>query len=462
MASDPRRAMLAEAARAPPVVQMTELAKPDRRRRRGRELSAVTKFALSGLAALVVVALGSGYALRRAANAESVRDARQVTEVIAHATIEPNLTDDLLTGSREAVRRLDRIVRGRVVRDPVVRVKLWTRDGRIVYSDEPRLIGSRYALDSDDLDAIRTGEVAAELSDLSRPENRFERSQRKLLEVYLPVWTPGGEPLIFESYLRFSSVSSDARRISLAVGPALAIALLVLWLVQLPLARGLARRLREGQRQQEELLVHALEASDLERRRIAADLHDGVVQDLAGISFSLAAAADRSGATAGETKDVLRQAAEGTRQSMRRLRSLLVEIYPPNLHDAGLLPALSDLTAPLAARGLKVTLDVAPDLDLPPALEQLLFRSAQEALRNVLAHADASSVVVRVSDDGNVTLVVEDDGRGFAPDGLKGRTAAGHFGLALIADRAADLGGRLEVGSKPGRGTRLLLEVPKG
>lgn len=417
------------------------------------------QFALSGLAAVLVVGVVGAFLLRRAAESESIRDARQVTELLARTVIDPNLSEGVVRGDPDAIERFDRTVRARVLADPVVRVKLWTREGRVVYSDEKRLIGAVYPLDEDDLESLDTGKVIAGLSDLSSPENRFERAHDKLLEVYLPAWVPGqDEPLLFEAYLRFGSVAADARRMSLDVAPALGAALVLLWLIQLPLAWSLARRLREGQRQREALLERALVTSDADRRLIAADLHDGVVQDLAGVALSLGAAVDR--AEEPEVKSTLHGAAEETRRSMRRLRSLLVEIYPPNLESAGLEAALSDLVAPLSGKGIEATLEVEPGFDAPPAVEQLMFRAAQEALRNVAVHSYATNVELRVSRSTNrAVLLVADDGRGFSP-ALAEQRREGHLGLSLLADLVADAGGELRIESEPGRGTRVTLEVP--
>jgi two-component system, NarL family, sensor kinase len=417
----------------------------------------VLQFALTGLVTLVVVTVGGVFAFRSTGTRESVREARALTEAIAVGAIEPALSDGLLAGDRAAVARVDRVARSRVVRDPVVRVKLWSPQGRIVYSDEARLVGAQYRLAADDLEALRTGRVVAEISDLSRPENRYERRAGKLLEVYLPVHTPSGSPLLFESYVRYSSVVADGRDIWRSFAPALLAALAALWLLQVFPALSLARRLDGDRRERELLLQRAIEASDTERRRIAADLHDGVVQDLAGISLGLAARAERA---QGEEAAALRSAADGTRESMRRLRSLLVEIHPPNLSTTGLEPALADLVAPLAARGVFTRVAVDPGMDLAPEAEQLVFRTAQEALRNVQAHAGASRVEVRVTGSGGrATLVVEDDGRGFTPEQAERRRAEGHLGLDLLRGRARDLGGRLAVDSEPGRGTTVTLEV---
>src|SRR5205807_4874755 len=100
-----------------------------------------------------------------------------------------------------------------VLSPDVVRVKIWTPAGRILYSDEPRLIGDVFPLEPEERDAIRAGKVAAAVSDLSKPENRFERSHGKLLEVYLPVHAADGQPLLYENYLRFSSIAANSRRV---------------------------------------------------------------------------------------------------------------------------------------------------------------------------------------------------------------------------------------------------------
>jgi len=235
--------------------------------------------------------------------------------------------------------------------------------------------------------------------------------------------------------------------------------LVLLWLVQVPLAWHLDRRLRRTQEGREALLVHAVEASTDERRRIAAELHDGPVQDLAGLSYSLSAAAQTEGSpTARETLD---RAAAGTRDSMRHLRSLLVEIHPPNLRASGLEAALTDLLAPLAARGMGTELTVDPAIDLDDEAERVVYRAAAEALRNVQRHARASRVRVAVTTNGDhVLLEVADDGAGFAPGERERRREEGHVGLSLLEELAARAGGRVDVRSAPGEGTTFALELP--
>ena len=419
----------------------------------------VTQFALAGLAVLAVFGAAAVLALRGLGNAEALRDARQFATLAGQGIVEPTVAPGLLRGRPEAIAAVDRIVQERVLGERVVRVKLWARDGRIVYSDEPRLIGTRFPLDAEKLDVLRTGATKASLSDLSGPENRYEREQGDLYEVYLPIRAPDGTPLLFETYQRRSAVASTGRRIWMPFAALLLGSLLLLWLVQVPLAWRLGRRLQRTQAEREALLVRAVEASDDERRRIAADLHDGPVQDLAGISYSLSAAAQTEESPA--TRSTLEQAAAGTRDAMRRLRSLLVEIHPPNLRASGLEAALADLLAPLQARGVETELRVDAPLGLDEEAERIVYRAAAEALRNVARHAGANRIAVSVErDEIRVRLVVADDGAGFRPEDRERRREEGHVGLSLLEELAARAGGRLDVRSAPGEGTTFELELP--
>jgi len=420
----------------------------------------VTQFALAGLAVLAVFGAGALLALRSLGHTEALRDARQFATLAGQGVVEPAIAPGLLGGDREAIAAVDRIVQERVLGERVVRVKIWSRDGHVLYSDEPRLIGSRYPLDDAKLDVLRTGRTQAELSDLTGPENRFEQGQGSLYEVYLPVRAPDGTPLLFETYQRTSSVASTGRRIWMPFAALLLASLGLLWLVQVPLAWRLDRKLRRTQQAREALLVHAVEASTDERRRIAAELHDGPVQELAGLSYSLSAAAQTE--TSPAARETLDRAAAGTRDSMRQLRSLLVEIHPPNLRASGLQAAMADLLAPLQARGIDTELTVEPGIGLDEEAERLVYRAAAEALRNVQRHAEATRVRVAVTrGGGHVRLEVTDDGRGFAPGERERRREEGHVGLSLLEELAARAGGGLDIRSAPDEGTTFRLELPQ-
>ena len=420
---------------------------------------AVVRFAVGGVVALAVVGLVSVLLIRNIGTDEALSNARELTRLVGQGIVEPNLTRGVVEGDPAAVRRFDRLVRRRILKDPIIRVKLWKPSGRIVYSDEPRLIGQRYTLGADDLASLRNGTAESEVSDLSQPENRFDREQGKLLEVYLPVKDPDGQPLLFEAYQSFETVTSSGRELWLAFAPALILALVILELAQIPLASSMARRIRRGNAEREALLQRAVDSSTAERRRIAGDLHDGVVQDLAALSFSLDAAAERADPN-GNGRATLRRGAHQARETVRALRSLLVEIYPPRLQEAGLKPALADVLAPAARQGIETGLEVPEGLDLDADREALVFRVAQEAVRNACKHAEASRIDVRVSDSPECTeLVVEDDGRGLPSDGVADGAADGHFGLRLLSDLTTAAGAALEIDSEPGRGTRVRVRI---
>jgi two-component system, NarL family, sensor kinase len=409
----------------------------------------VAQFALAALAAVVLLGVLAGAVLRHQTRDEAIREAKDLTRLAGRGIAEPALTPGIYTGDPAARRKVWLALRKQVLAEPVVRVKIWTADGRILWSDEPRLVGMRFPLGSEESEALRKGRTNAEVSDLTRPENRFERSYEKLLEVYLPIRGPGGRPLLFEAYSRFSSITQSGRRQAQALVLPLIGTLFLLWLATLPLAWRLARRLQQRQLEREALLQRAIDAQDSERRRIATALHDDVVQDLAGLGFSLSAAAAKT------DSPELRNAANQTRQTMRKLRSALVDIYPPSLQRAGLQAAIDDLADTVDAL---VEIEAPPSTGLPLEKEALIYRTVQEALRNVAKHADANHVTVRVQVAGGMaTAEVADDGRGFTPNGFGDRE---HMGLGMLSDLAEEAGGRLQVSSAPGAGTKLRLEVP--
>jgi signal transduction histidine kinase len=419
---------------------------------------AVVTFVLLGLVALAAVGVAGTLVLRSLAADQAIAEARQVTAEAALA-VERVVSDDLLTGAADARLDVASVVVNAVLRDPVVRVKIWTEDGTIVYSDESRLIDERYQLGGDELEAIRSGGVTAELSDVSRPENRFERGFGEVFEVYTAIQTPDGTPLLFETYQRSSSVADSGSELLATFAPVLVVALLGFAILLVPIAWGLARRVRRAQADRERLLQRAVDASDRERRRIAGDLHDGPVQELAGLSMQLSATAERTRDPL--AREALHGSAAAVRTGIRTLRSAVVGVYPPNLQQSGLAPALEDLVARPAREGLQVTLEVDPGAAFGVEADELLYRACQEALRNVEVHADASRVAVRVTRErGRGVLEVVDDGKGIAADDEREAREGGHMGLQILRELVRDAGGTLDLSAgKPG-GTVMRVEVP--
>jgi signal transduction histidine kinase len=420
----------------------------------------VARFTAVGLGVLAAFVALLAFAARREGSDQATTTAGEVAMATAKGVVEPRLDARLLAGDPIALRGFDDAVRRYVLSNSLVRVKLWDDTGKIIYSDQPQLIGTRWTLDDEEVDAIRQQRIASEVSDLSRPENRFESGYGKLLECYLPVRGLTGQNLLFEVYFRYDTVDQAGWAAWRQFAPITLGALVVLVLLQIPLAWTLARRLQRQQRERESLLRHAVEASDAERRRIAGELHDGVVQQLTGVTYTLDAA--RLGKPDAERQtEVITEAAAELRSGIGALRSLLVDIYPPNLAEEGLVSALVDLAGGLERTGIRTNLDLPDTDDLPAVTAGVLFRVAQETLRNVATHSGARQVDVKVSiHDRTVRLVVDDDGRGFDGDLLAERNDGGHFGLRALSDLVAGARGRLVVRSGPAAGTRVEVEVP--
>ena len=147
----------------------------------------VAQFLAAGFVTLVVVVLATSALSRSAADEEAIADARSLTWVLAPSVAQPAIPRGLTEGDAAAIDRMDRTALDRLLVDDVLRIKLWDADGTVLYSDRTELIGARYPLGDDELEVLRDGGTDAELSDLGRPENRFERDLGgDLLEVYTP------------------------------------------------------------------------------------------------------------------------------------------------------------------------------------------------------------------------------------------------------------------------------------
>jgi two-component system NarL family sensor kinase len=427
----------------------------------------VGRFVLANLIAVILLMAGSVWASEAAAKAEAIADARRGTDLLAMLLVEPALDERLAAGDPAGVAAMDDVLRPRLAAAGVLRVKIWSPDQRIVYSDAAALIGRQFRLEDEELDALHDGRTRAELSDLGRPENQFERSAGQLLEVHRQIRTPEGRPMLLEAYFSYRDATARQVDISLPFAAISVCVLLALLAMQLPLAHRMVTQLRAAGRERELLHARAVDASTEERRRIAGNLHDGIVQDVSASALLVAGAADqlRDEGTSGSSDSLaedLAQASQALRASAGSLRSLLVEIYPPDLERTGLPSALGDLAARLRPRGVEARISIPDELDLPLATAGLLFRTAQEVLLNVAKHAGARTVDVTIREvPAGLVLEITDDGIGFDLDATLSRPRSGHLGFSVLADLAAAAGARLDVRTAPGKGTSLRLEVPR-
>jgi signal transduction histidine kinase len=317
------------------------------------------------------------------------------------------------------------------------------------------------------VETMRDGHMSAEFTDLGDDENVYERADGQLLEVYRTVAAQSGERLLLEVYFRYDEVTERQRAILLHFAPITAAALLVLLALQVPLAHRMIKAVRAGDTERLRSSARAVEASARERRRIAGDLHDGVVQDLSAAPLIMARAVDRIAEAPDRKADDAALAADlgaatsAVRGSVTALRTLMIEIYPPHLADAGLPAALGDLAVRTGSRGVETRLELPPGLDPPPETAGLLFRVAQEVLQNVVRHARARHAVLTLTEqDGLLTMEISDDGDGFDLDSASA-TGDGSFGLSVLGDVAEAAGATLDVATAPGEGTTVRLRIPR-
>lgn len=230
----------------------------------------------------------------------------------------------------------------------------------------------------------------------------------------------------------------------------------LLWigLVATGLSAMLARHERELERlgdARQRLVAEAMAAEERERKRVAEVIHDDAIQHLLAARFELAAAGasehvERADRVIGET--------------VAHLRRTMAELHPHLLERAGLAAAARAAGERAAARG-GFALDLRCAIPPGGGNEQVLLRSVGELLANAATHARAAhvtAVLERVRDDD--VLRVADDGVGFDPAVLHARIDAGHIGLLSLRERAEALGGRFELATAPGAGTRVVLSLP--
>jgi two-component system NarL family sensor kinase len=423
-------------------------------------LRTVLLFVGLGLVLMVLVGAVGVTVLRNVSTDQAMADARDLTTRSAEI-VERRLDDSIVQGDIEADVRVAAVVAEAVLHYPIVAVRLWTPQGRVVFADVDgtNLIGHEFPSAVAGLGSLDDNQVRVETADVSQPQNAYLQGDATLLDSFTPVVTRRGTPLWFETLQRSSSVSQGERELLTKFAPVLLVTLAVFAILLVPLAWALAVRLQRTARDRARLLQETIDVTDRERRRIAADLHDGPVQQLAGLAMHLSAQAMRADDGGGTT--VLTDAAEAVRSSMRTLRSAIVGIYPPNLDAEGLGQALSDLTATLPPQGLEVSLQMDEAVGYGPDVDRLLFRACQEGLRNVESHASAHKVHVVVRrEGGRAVLLVQDDGKGVTDSDAVRARQDGHVGLGLLRDLIRDAGGELTLSAADGGGTSLRVEVP--
>ena len=219
----------------------------------------------------------------------------------------------------------------------------------------------------------------------------------------------------------------------------------------------LYRRLAEREEMLKRFATRTVEAQELERRRLAGEIHDGISQRLISLWYHLLAAED-AGADSDRLRSELAAAKQLATDALSEARAAITGLRPAVLDDLGLGPSLESLAR--SANGVETDLDITA-ADLPPHVEMALYRIAQEALHNVARHSGASHVTILFgpTDDGGVQLVVADDGSGLPEDWVAVAEDRGSYGMVGMRERAELIGADLTINSRPGLGTTVTVLV---
>ncbi len=353
--------------------------------------------------------------------------------------------------------------------DDVVRVVLYDAQARVLWSDDTALIGRRFAHDNE-LRAALGGEIEAKIIRPGKEEHVGLRSFARIEEIYLPVRYARDGPVVavLEIYRYppafFAVIDRALTAVWLLGGGggfvlyAALFAMARLGLVEVGPGMGVVGVERRAERRRsEEALRRMNQTLEEETKRLAHEVHDEAGQLIATAQLALADVALEMPASSREGVAKVSRVLDEVADQLRRLAH---ELRPTVLDDLGLLSALEFLSQGVIKRtGLDVRVEGSTAGRLDPIIETTLYRVVQEAVLNVVKHARARSVIIRVEHGPtHIRCSIRDDGVGFdaggQPKGPRG------LGLLGIGHRVETLGGRLEIRTRLGQGTTLVVGIP--
>ncbi|MGI8588144.1 MAG: sensor histidine kinase [Chloroflexia bacterium] len=453
-------------------------------------LSLVQQFMLAGLVILVAGMLATGAWVGQQIEDGVIHRTAATTALYVNSFIAPNLQDlahgDALTPDHQA--NLNGLLGETDFGQHIVAFKIWTKQGRVVYSTDRALIGKVFPVQGGLARAIR-GEVAARISDLSDAENEFERAgNSRLLEMYSPVRLGGTDQVIgvAEFYYTVADLDTELANAQWRSWLVVGLASLVMYLLLYGFIRKAGNTISNQQAALHDqvsrltvLLTQNEELSERVRRaaarttalnerflrRISADLHDGPAQDiglaLLRLDHVVGPAGDGTGEQAGGAPRVedgdLEVIGNSLRRAMQEVRAISSGLGLPAM-DAWTLGDIVGRVVRAHERRTGTQVEVVLDCPVDQAslpVKITLYRLVQEALSNAYLHAEGRGQRVVVRCDGtDLHVEVTDEGRGF--DGTAPPTSEEHLGLIGMRERVESLGGQFQIKSAPGRGTTVV------
>lgn len=424
---------------------------------------AVAQFALLAIVALLVLTVLVETLSNRLAHREAMRGAEVRSRVIAHGVAAPLVDGGVRAGLAPSLDRLGSALLNRIRAGFVTHIIVWDEQSQVLWSDQSVLIGDSLELPSSaaTLFGSQQSRTLGPGDHPPHPPGAFTATP--LFVVYVGARDVNGDPFVFEAHFAREQLDKEAAAILGDLLPLALAALLAFQLAVLPMAYSLARKVERAHSQRSTILARSLAAWHYERRRLAQDLHDTVIQDLSAASYALPSVAAQlpdveSTRVARETAGRIGAILE---QSLQYIRTMLTELLPAELSGDGLVAAIEHLALQAQERGVEVAIDVSPELDLQDAEAGLVYRVVREGLANVGRHSEARHASVQVrTRHGYIEVLVNDDGRGLT----EVEPLEGHFGLRLLRDMCADVGGESELVDRPegGASLRVLLPAARG
>lgn len=408
---------------------------------------ALCRFMLSSIVALLVVGIGTALVASVMARDLAVQEAEVRTAAIADSVVAPLVSTESRQPNGQSRDELDMVLRNRLNGGSLMHMTLWDESGQVIWTDQSDAVG-RSELSSAFRSLLGTDDLRSAYADDSGGD--------AMLTVAVGALDADGVPLVLESDwsvqgLAVRKGSFLTRLLPLTLG-----SLVLFQAAVLPLALALARRVDNAQTERARLLKHALDAQDLERRRLTQDLHDGVIQDLTGIGYVLPSLAPALEGTS-PGRPMLEQVTQTVQRDIAALRQLATDLYPPDLSGAGFLVALEALAHRADENGVRVYVSVDDEVSqASPDGNALIYRIVREALRNVVKHSGAQRADVNVRVVGtDVMVTVMDDGLG-----LHASLSECSLGLKLLTETLEQAGGHLSLRDGETSGVRLEATFP--